>query len=737
MASPTSVLSKTLQSITVTKIKELEKQRSTYEARKSSFLAHAGACNNPHDRLSRLLDGVKELYPAAMKESSLLNIERWLDQSRYDCSISQAMLQSFEGQLRKKLDVQSRRLALADLYSRLLTEWMSRSPADSSVNDPGLIYSEDSFKESFEVVERQRQRLEELVDKFEKVVFEPLPTSEAEMTSFLNSLFPNEEAVKALQSLREKIAKKTNAFMAESAPFTQESLIHCVKGLLTEDLLTDEKQAILRDFLDSPIALTEISDVLNMRFADLRNWNWDAGKDGLPVLPRQQLNGKYRIWTDDGILEMLFVQYICIRLCNILKASLADFVSDPAVWSWGPGAHDAPQQRDLDRRQYFLGSSTVAAYKSVQADRRSNFMGTFFLSQLPAGEASLYEGGDGGYDGDGDGESIRATEANVPTSGASQNAEPQKSSSIKQKLLRQLTCDLILQRMRGDHIGNRPHGQGAAVMLQTDLQWFATGLPHSTIFAVMRYVGFSEDWIRFLRKYLEAPLNLDHSSDHRTPMGRRVRRRGVPMAHASEKLTGELILFFLDLTVNRRAGMLLYRLHDDIWLCGEPAASSQAWKHMQEFAKVFGLEFNRHKTGSVYLVDDAHRDKTVAASLPDGPVSIGFLQLHPRSGKWVIEQAQVDAHVKQLQQQLADCDSILGWVQTWNSCIGRFFGNTFGEPAHCFGPEHVNEILTTYDRLQHRLFAGTDGSGESVVEHCKYDEWRRNRIKYWPHGSAT
>ena len=189
------------------------------------------------------------------------------------------------------------------------------------------------------------------------------------------------------------------------------------------------------------------------------------------------------------------------------------------------------------------------------------------------------------------------------------------------------------------------------------------------------------------------------------------------MAHASEKLTGELVLFFLDLTINRQVGMLLYRLHDDIWLCGEPAACSQAWEYMQQFAKVFGLEFNRNKTGSVYLVDTDRRDNKIAASLPSGPVTIGFLKVDPKLGKWVIDQAQVDAHVSQLEKQLSACDSILAWVQTWNSCIGRFFSHTFGEPAHCLGPDHVDSILKTYERLQRQLFMGHHSSGESVVEH--------------------
>ena len=54
----------------------------------------------------------------------------------------------------------------------------------------------------------------------------------------------------------------------------------CVNGLLAEDLLSDQKQAILRDFLEQPVVLGEIADVLNMRFSNIDSWEWDAGERG-------------------------------------------------------------------------------------------------------------------------------------------------------------------------------------------------------------------------------------------------------------------------------------------------------------------------------------------------------------------------------------------------------------------------------------------------------------------------
>ncbi|KAL2009640.1 hypothetical protein VTN00DRAFT_5447 [Thermoascus crustaceus] len=669
-SSPTeSALSQTLQSITLTKIRELEKQRHAYDTRKNQILA-----------------------------------ERWLDQARYDSSIPDHVLRSFEEQLRSKLEIQSRKLSLADLYSRLLTEWTN--PSMTKGKDVWTSSASSSEENEFEVVqERQNQRLQQLCDQFESVVFTPLETDEAEIHAFMRELFPDDdESTKALEDLRQRIREMSTAMLAEEVPFTEDSLAWCIKGLLTENLLGDEKQAILRDFLQNKVALADIADVLNMWYADIKNWNWHAGEERIPVMPRQQLNGKYRIWMDEDVLQTIFVQYVGIRLCVLLKAALRDFIGQQkSGWNWTNGVEIT--QRDTDRRIYYLGVSTVSDRHSVESTRRSEYINRFSLSQLPTKESTLSERG-GGYDECDD-----------------KNNEGGRQSSIKQQLLRKIASEFLLQR--------RLHGKVA--FLQSDIQWFTTSLAHSTIFAVMRFMGFPEDWITFFKKYLEAPLNMDRASEDRVSMGPRIRKRGVPMAHASEKFLGELVLFVLNLAVNRKTGMLLYRLHDDLWLCGEPEKCARAWEVMQQFAKVMGLEYNRNKTGSVYLTEDPIiRDPKVAAMLPNGPVTIGFLNLDPRSGNWVIDQKQVDAHVAQLRKQLDACDSVLSWVKTWNSCIGRFFSHTFGEPAYCFGRQHVDSILETYERMQRILFDGRDGRGANVTQHLKHMIYSRFSVSDIP-----
>jgi hypothetical protein len=595
------------------------------------------------------------------------------------------------------------------VYSQILilaAEWLEQPPTET----PGAS-AEDQDEDSFMVLERQRQRLSELVDKFESVVFEPLETDEIEIRQFLDSLFQDDESKKELEKLRTKLAEESENFWMEENPFNTHSLTCTIKGLLTEDILSDEKHAILQDFLKNDVAKAEIADVLNMRFSDLQNWQWDAGKDGIRVMPRRGLNGKYRVWADEDILQLLFVQFIGIRLCNILKGALRDFMD--TLYSRSMEGHLAPSDADVERYRYYNNEFPANRFSSttVEATRKSEYLQKFFLSQLPETETSLFDRWNR-YDDDGD----DSDDGHYHGKNGANTPQP-KRSGTKQQLLRHLTAELITHRLRGVTYDNRDGPKGPVALVQTDLQWYATGLSHSTVYAVMRYLNFDPKWIAFFKKYLEAPLNLDHAADDRPKLGPRIRKRGVPMAHSSEKFTGELVLFFMDLAVHRKTGIPLYRLHDDIWLVGEPKRAAEAWDCMAVFARVFGLDFNRAKTGSVYLPGAEGRDPKIVNTLPSGPVKIGFLRLDPETGKWTIDQDLVVAHVDQLKKQLSECKSVMAWIQTWNSCMGRFFSHTFGEPANCFGREHVDKVLETYKAMLQRLFPDSDGKPGSVVQY--------------------
>ena len=220
MASRSTALSQTLESITLTKIKELEKQRTSYEGRKHEILKEAENFNH-HQRkkVFSLLNGVVNLLPWASLDRSVGNMTKWIRQSKYDPSLPRHMLEEFEKTLLTKLDIGSRRLELADLYSRLLLEWPHSltTPLGHSKN-AGSPLSE----ESFEVVEKDR--LQQLVEKFEAAVFTPAQTDEVAIDNYLNGLFQEESECETLRQIRSYLEHRTNRLLNESTPFNEKTL---------------------------------------------------------------------------------------------------------------------------------------------------------------------------------------------------------------------------------------------------------------------------------------------------------------------------------------------------------------------------------------------------------------------------------------------------------------------------------------------------------------------------------
>jgi hypothetical protein len=463
MASSFLALSQTLGGITHTKITELGKQRTIYESRKDKILGQANQENDRVARINFLLEGVESLNPEAFKSPTVKNIKHWLSQSKYDVSVPAEFMQSHEELLRSHLEVPSRKLALGHLYARLITEWMDASVSGSSASE----------EESFEVLDQQTERLRQLCGKFERVVFEPLETDEVEIDLYLNELFQGEqddESSKSLKELRDTMSESCRRIFSEKAPFDSTTLKWCINGLLAEDLLSDQKQAILRDILEKPVVLGEIADVLNMRFSNIDSWEWDAGEHGskssnserfqrmidsstiVPVLPRQQLNGKFRIWMDEDVLQAILIHYIGIRCCVDLKKALGSFISSAnSFWKWNTGPQ--PTHDEMHRRRYYMCRGATAR-SNTNTERQGQYKSTFFMSQLPETVETI---GSGGY------------------TDSPEEQDNSKKPNIKQRLLQTLATEAIIHKTL----------RGEVALVQTDLEWFATGLSHSTIFSTM------------------------------------------------------------------------------------------------------------------------------------------------------------------------------------------------------------------------------------------------------------
>lgn len=282
MASAT-ILSQTLRSITSTKVKELDKQRQSYEQLKQRILAAADAVSDDiRKRINILADGVEELD--IWSEDELHNIRLWLHQSKYDSSVPRERLEKFEHLLRASLGVRSQKLSVADLYSRLLIEWTD-SPQNGYDAEPS-IPEDGTMPEDFQSAEdMQKKRLQELREKFERVVFTPLKTDEIEIDLYLSSLFEGDAGEYALSRLRDEVKRKGKSLLSTKRLFDRQGLEWSIKSLLKSDLLKEEKKSSLQAFLQDEAVLNEIKDVLNMRYADIQNWSWDLGDRGIVVEP--------------------------------------------------------------------------------------------------------------------------------------------------------------------------------------------------------------------------------------------------------------------------------------------------------------------------------------------------------------------------------------------------------------------------------------------------------------------
>ncbi|KAL8879835.1 MAG: hypothetical protein Q9198_002632 [Flavoplaca austrocitrina] len=692
MSSSAGILSQTLQSITNTKISELRKQRESFANFKGDLLASVDTTTDQVVRVRKLLSAIggcttesgkklEDLQDHDVSSStgnlSLKNIRRFLDQSEYDPSIPRPLLKEWEHGLRRVLDQMTRKLDYADLYARLLTEWLADTsaattpPPQASTGENG-----EPSDEPFELV--AQTKLQQLQEMFESYVFTPLDTDTAAITHYLDGLFDGEDAAKALQALRKEVRDIGSYLTTFSNPFDHGVLEWCINGLLKNDLLTEHKKTLLADFLQNKVVLAEIADVLNMRYASLDSWTW--GDEGISVEPRKQLNGKYRVMMDEDILQAIFLHYIGLSWSVQVKAALRRMVQNKKVWK----RPEPPMTRDeKHRREYFLGSGSADSTHSLASKKRDAYENEYFLAQLPD---TVEAGGRGGYDDDED----RGPHTSLKT-----------PFEIRQQLLLQIASELLVHRAQ----------HGAVAVVQSDIQWFYTSLSHSTIFTVMRYFGMPENWMTFFKKYLETPLKMVYESDESEV---RHRKRGVPIAHAISNFMAEIVLFVLDFAVNQEAqGALLYRLTDDLWIWGDPRTTNDAWKSVQRSVNILGLTINKKKSGSVYP------NREVSPDLPNGDVKWGFLKLDPDSGRWLIDQNDVDRHTQRLKRQLNSSKSVFSFIQIWNSCVGRFFKRTFGQPANCFGQEHVDMILDTHKRIQEQLFGEDSTTGKSVTDHLR------------------
>ena len=696
MASPSL---STLHHVTERKLNKLAISRQKFEADKKSILKNVASTSDPIKKVEALLEGF-ERYGIKPKQPdlSLSNLERFIHQAKHDPSVSPSLLQDWQAKLEHELDVASVKYEYAALFGVLVIEWIkhpnpaaSTSGTSPSTNDP-----DTEMSESFDAV--GRKEMHEQRQEWESYAFTERKVDQTKIEAYLNEIFGTTLQAKKikktpLQNLRDSL-KRVMDFKSdlqtkrgaksqsevEADRFNVDKLKSCIRGVLQSDLLAGKKREALADLENQPAVLTELVDVLNMDLLELDKWEWDPTP--VPLQMRRQLNSKYRIYYNEETHQAILLQFIGQRWAVALKQAFTAFYHSGA---WLQAPYQSMSKKARERREYFLSTNSNSS-TTVRNHRRDKYQKDYFMIQLPDNAFEDYR--DYGAEDQGTG-----NEASLAPFAA------------KQSLLRLVTTEMLLNTKI----------YGESLVFQSDFKWFGPSLPHDTIFAVLKFFGVPGKWLRFFKKFLEPPVVFEQDGPGAEV---HVRKCGIPMSHVLSDALSEAVLFCLDFAVNKRTqGANIHRFHDDLWFWGQESTCIQAWNAMQEFTNVMGLQLNEEKTGSALIVGDKSKSRKLPPALPQGKIKWGFLVLDPEAGQWKIDRTQVDQHIEELRLQLGACRSVMAWVQAWNSYVSRFFSTNFGQPANCFGRQHNDMIIETFDHIQRSLFA--NAGTPNVTDHLR------------------
>ncbi|TVY45405.1 hypothetical protein LSUB1_G000775 [Lachnellula subtilissima] len=637
------LLSQILSSITGIKLEELSNQRSSFEDEKAKLFKAVSLETSQKEKLRVLLRNIEKLPTMGDIDRNTLisieNIRRYLEQSQYDPSVSDELLTDWKSKLEKELDVHSFRLEYASLYGRLVTECLSVS--DETVMET-LEYSIDGS--GFESI--GRKEMHEQREKLEEYVFKPMATDTEAINKYMTSLV---DKPKESQSAFVAFKEATTAFesdMARTGHFDLDCLNWVIRGVLRTDLLSDEKQKVLKDFKDNKLLLLEVAD----------------DSKGTPIIQRRILNGRYRFYHDEDLLQSL-LHCIGTTWSVHIKTTLDRFKKSRGVWK----ASSAPLSKtEKSRRDWFWGNHNGI---------------TIFLEQLKVRLDEVR----GGYD---DGASVRYPQK--PTSNCSGTA----------------AC-----AFHGDHVCKETRSRAVVWTFSAAFDYLCSS---KTLQCVRTSDQFLPSLFGGANKFVvdgpDAPIQ--------------DRKQGTALSTSLCDFFAESVLFCLDFVFNQKTeGARLYRLHENIWFWGSEERCLKGWNTILKVSSMMGLEMNEEKTGSVMITIKTETSAELHSTPPKGDIRWAFLKLDSGSGRFLIDQDMVDKHIEELKRQLDACKSIFDWIQAWNIYGARFFTNNFGKPANCFGKAHVDMMLETCSRIQTRVFESSGGSVTAALKQMISDRF--------------
>jgi hypothetical protein len=695
------------------KIEEFERSIADFRRRYNANSPVMAKSDDTHARLTALLEQIKTVDPYLEEDDDLDTMTRYIEQAKDDRSISQSKLQQFEKQLLAKLDLQYHRQDVSTLHISVLKEALEARKSMATVSET---FERTTLEDGFDMVEGE---LETAFEKFEQNTFKPDQVDTEKLESHLSSFFEDDMSKRGLNILRKAVEGYVKDIIEGRDEVDEITIEWCIKDLLQNSLLSDEKRSTLQGYLESTVSIRELTSLMNVK--PIRDWNWRNPEKGLPVTARQNSDGKYCITIEEDIVDMLFLHHIAIGWGTKFRDFADDLIDDGRIFV----RNKSLTIEELAKRDYYLLAPrpkpmqtmhtycTVchepppppppfrgmppppppppiiypagrfrsrsrerfpcktkkrnytsvpphppppASFGGVNEERYRNYFNDFFLSRLPKRYGS------------------------VP--------EVTPASETQAALIKHVATEARLCEAFNVDDGSKVSGFTA------NFNSFASSLPHKTILTMLKFIGVPTAWLDVFTRFLEAPLNMGPvvrgTSDQVL-----TRTCGVPVAHGMEVFLGEVVLFFFDFVVHQKTGGYLYRLRDKCYFVGKPEQVSAAVMAMEDLSNLAHLSIS---------INGSSCDQ------PWQPIGSSFVNfaLNEKPLSFSIHQDRVEAYARRVKKQLATCTAVLDWIRVWNSSMGKYAPHLFGPLANVFGKSHLEAITQAYNKMHEIIFGASN-----------------------------
>lgn len=171
-----SSLTQTLNSITATKLQVLSKQHADFNSQSEKTLSSLKDAKTSLQRVQFLVDGLESWCQNSIASSFsgpyLDNVKSFLIQAKLDPTIGETIVNEWDTNLMKALHTEKLKFEYAELFGKLLNEWIGSS---------------DRCSADVEIV--GRKEMHEQREMFDSHVFTAKETDAVAITAYLEELF--------------------------------------------------------------------------------------------------------------------------------------------------------------------------------------------------------------------------------------------------------------------------------------------------------------------------------------------------------------------------------------------------------------------------------------------------------------------------------------------------------------------------------------------------------------------